>query len=103
MCLFYLFIHALGLKTINNGNISNLPISIAKIKAILERGEYPPKFSIGPTFPNPGPTLFIHAATAVIFVLKSNPSIDIIKTNIIYIIINTINKSDIIQNTKEEL
>lgn len=47
---------------------------MATDRMIFERGEYAAKLDAGPTPPKPGPTLFMHVATAVKFVSKSNDS-----------------------------
>jgi hypothetical protein len=62
-----------GMKSNNIGNNSSLPASILKQSTSLERGEYAPKFLVGPTSERPGPMLLRVAATAVKFV--SNPKL----------------------------
>ena len=63
--------HAKGEKSISIGNSSSLPASISKQRTTLDNHERSPKCPAGPTAPNPGPTLLIHAATAVKAVEKS--------------------------------
>ncbi len=46
----------------------------------LEKTLKSPKDPAGPTSPNPGPILFKQEATAVILVVKSNPSKEIQST-----------------------
>lgn len=53
------------------GKHSNLPSSISITKTILDRFEKEAKFSVGPIFSKPGPTLFIQAITDVNEVEKS--------------------------------
>lgn len=59
---FYFF-HNEGDKSISIGKISKRPTNISKDKTILEIHERLEKLPVGPTIPNPGPTLLIHVAT----------------------------------------
>ena len=54
--------------------ISSLPTSMSKLNTILERGENIWKFSTGPTFEIPGPTLLIVVRTPLNDVAKSKLS-----------------------------
>ena len=53
------------------GNNSKRPANISNINTYFEKGEKCAKFCVGPTISRPGPMLFIVAATAVKFVIKS--------------------------------
>ena len=95
----YLFNQTFGLNNIKIGYISSLPTNIAKINVNFDNQLNGPKFPAGPTSmialvasigPNPGPILFIHAVTAVIFVVKSNPLRETIKKQEIKIIMNIV-------------
>ena len=61
--------------------ISSLPTSMSKLNTILERGENIWKFSTGPTFEIPGPTLLIVVRTPLNDVAKSKLSMDTISTD----------------------
>ena len=56
------------------GKISKRPMSMARERTTLLRGEKAAKFSIGPTAPRPGPTLLRQVSAAVKDVVRSNPS-----------------------------
>ena len=56
-------------------------MSISKLKIIFEKQENAEKFSTGPTFARPGPTLFRVVNTAVKFVIKSKLSTEISSTD----------------------
>lgn len=77
--VFYFLCHAEGEKNIRSGKISSLPASISKDKTNFEREEKFAKLYIGPTSPRPGPMLFKVAATAVKLVVRSNPSVRIMR------------------------
>ena len=75
------FRQSAGDKRIRNGMISSRPTSISKLNTILESGENIWKFSTGPTFDIPGPTLFMGVRTPLKDVAKSKLSIDTISTD----------------------
>ena len=68
-----------GIKAMRSGNISSLPISIARESTSLEKLEYAAKLPAGPTISNPGPTLLKQVAAAVKLVSKPNGSNEMIK------------------------
>lgn len=57
-----------------SGNNSNRPAIISKDKINFEKEENSAKLPVGPTIPNPGPTLLIQLKEAVKLVVISNPS-----------------------------
>lgn len=73
-------LQVLGLIKTSIGNISSLPAIILKQKISFEKSENSEKLPYGPTFPIPGPMLFMVAVTAVKLVEKSKLSRDISKS-----------------------
>jgi hypothetical protein len=65
-----------GIMAISMGNISSLPISIAKVSTIFEKSEYWLKLYSGPIPPSPGPTLLKQVTAAVKLVSKVKGSKD---------------------------
>ncbi len=59
-----------GLRRINIGKISSLPINISRERIAFEKDEKPEKFEVGPTQFKPGPIFDKHEMTAVKFVSR---------------------------------
>ena len=64
-----------GAKRVIIGKSSSLPVSIAREKMNLLKGENDEKFPVGPTILSPGPILLNVAATDVNAVIMSTDSI----------------------------